>query len=69
MGVSKNKNHLQQPEKNKIYIKKIFFFVQPKNTSTNVIRSFICNLYSRNVFTHTSPQVPTVGKNLKNISI
>ena len=69
MGVSKNKNHLQQPEKNKIYIKKNFFFVQPKNTSTNVIRSFICNLYSRNVFTHTSPQVPTVGKNLKNISI
>ena len=68
MGVSKNKNHLQQPEKNKIYIKKIFF-VQPKNTSTNVIRSFICNLYSRNVFTHTSTQVPTVGKNLKNISI
>ena len=56
------------PKKNKINIKKIFF-VQPKNTSTNVIRSFICNLYSRNVFTHTSPQVPTVGENLKNTSM
>ena len=26
MGVSKNKNHLQQPEKNKTCIKKIFLF-------------------------------------------
>ena len=31
MGVSKNKNHLQQPEKkNKINIKKIFFLFNPK---------------------------------------